>query len=179
MRICRKSSWTLACACALVFAESTHAQMPALPEPRAKTPGTIRVPLNTRQRAKFDIRAEKLHNVALRKPRLRGSMVQAQDLTISVVLVNDGSDTFAFAGNQVDASIIEGHFDYRQRVSIDRRRVPYYPARGIFDIVIRAKDSIELPIVIRGQKTQRVGYRHRPSRGPGCGVCGSNPGTQN
>ncbi|MEO1246443.1 MAG: hypothetical protein AAFX56_12245 [Pseudomonadota bacterium] len=132
-------------------------------EVNPKVTTSVRVPVNTRQRAKFDIHAVKLHEVVLRKPRMRGAMLRADDLSFNVVLQNAGSNTFAFSGNQIDASIIEGHFDYRQRVSIDRRRVPYYPARGTFDIIVQRGGSIELPIVIRGQKTKRVAFWPVPS----------------
>jgi len=174
----------LACAVALAIATPAAAQVPRLPEPRpepkrptehevqrqqpksqinTKATTSVRVPINTSQRAKFDIHTVKLHEVALDKPQLRGSMLRANDLSFNVVLMNAGSNTYAFAGNQIDASIIEGHFDYRQRVNVDRRRVPYYPARGSFDIVVQRGNSIELPIVIRGQRTRRVAYFPVPS----------------
>ncbi|MDJ0709675.1 MAG: hypothetical protein QNJ14_04755 [Woeseiaceae bacterium] len=169
-----RASRAMTCLCVLALSASVNAQQrPTLPEPRVKpktptsytppkqevhVPGTVRVPINTQRRAKFDIRTEKLHDIVLGKPSMRGNVLRANDLTIKVVIVNGGTDTFAFAGNQIDASIIEGHFDYRQRTTIDRRRVPYYPARAMFDVVVRANSSIELPLVIRGQKTQRIGY---------------------
>lgn len=177
----------LAGAVALALGIPAMAQQPSLPDPKVKPKRptsyqvqprkdktqvhtSVNVPINTTQRAKFDIHAIKLHGVELRKPRMRGRMLRADDLTFQVVLQNAGSNTFAFSGNQIDASIIEGHFDYRQRVKIDRRRVPYYPARGMFDIAIRPNGNIELPLVVRGQKTKRVAFWPVPTpfkRGPG------------
>ena len=173
----KHKSTILACAVALALSSQSVAQAPpSLPEPRPmpKRPGNIKPPpkpaerqyvntgvaatVNTTQRARFDIRTTKLHDVELEDARMRGAMLRADKLTFNVVVLNSGSQTFAFAGNQLDASIIEGHFDYRQRVNVDRRRVPYFPARGFFDIAVRTGDGIELPIVIRGRKTQKVAY---------------------
>ena len=179
----------LACAIALSLSSQALAQsLPSLPDPRPapKRPSNIKPPpkqpereyvqtgvdfrANTSRRVRFDIRAVKLHEVELADARMRGKMLRADNLALSVVVMNTGSQTFAFSGNHIDASIIEGYFDYRQRVNIDRRQVPYYPARGEFDIAVRVGDAIELPIVIRGQKRNKVGLWPVPSpfqRGPG------------
>ncbi|MDJ0939513.1 MAG: hypothetical protein QNJ00_07090 [Woeseiaceae bacterium] len=172
----------LACGVALAISSYAVAQMPPrLPEPRPmpsrptnpeppKPPERqyvntgVNVGVNTTRRARFDIKSEKLHDIELTDVRTRGNMLRADELTFSVVLMNTGSQTFAFAGNQIDASIIEGHFDYRQRVNVDRRQVPYYPARGDYDITVRTGSVIELPIIIRGQRTQKVGLWPVPSR---------------
>lgn len=179
----------LACAVALALSSNAIAQAPpALPDPRPMPtrPTNIDAPpktterqyvntgvqakVNTTARARFDIRMAKLHDIELVDARMRGSVLRADQLTFNVVVVNSGSQTFAFSGNQIDASVIEGHFDYRQRVNVDRRRVVYHPARGFFDIAVRTGDGIELPMVIRGRKTQKVGYWPVPApfrRGPG------------
>lgn len=177
MTMSKRKPRLIACAVALALSSHAIAQAPPkLPEPRPMPtrPDDIEPPpkppdrqyvdtgvqagINTTQRARFDVRTAKLHDVVLEDARMRGAMLRADKLTFSVVVVNSGSQTFAFPGNQVDASIIEGHFDYRQRVNVDRRRVPYFPARGFFDIAVRVGDAIELPMVVRGRKTQKVAY---------------------
>jgi hypothetical protein len=128
----------------------------ATPKKEKETPAAM-VKSQLAEVSKFDIYVIDVSRIGLVKPRLRGAVLRADEINLSVFLKNRGKETFALANNQIDASIIEGYFDVRERTHIDRRGVSFYPARGLYDIVVESDAKVEVPLIIKGPRQNRVG----------------------
>jgi hypothetical protein len=138
-----------------------------------KTPPVALVASQLANTPEFDIYLSDVSYIELKKPRIRGGLIRADELIFKAFLKNRGEETFAFANNLIDASIVEGYYDMRERVHIDRTTGTYFPARGIYDIVVESDGKLEVPLIIKGPRQDRVGLWPIPLPNPfGAGLQG-------
>jgi hypothetical protein len=122
-----------------------------------KAPPVAMVDSQLANTPEFDIYLSDVSYIELVRPRIRGGFIRADELIFKAFLKNRGEETFAFANNLIDASIVEGYYDMRERVHIDRTTGTFFPARGIYDIVVESDGKVEVPLIIKGPRQNRVG----------------------